>query len=271
MFSIHQLSFSLGLAFALLAPSTVSASNVFWVPIDDNTTWTFLESGSWADSDGNSGSYGPLEVQYKFSRIDYQIIDHRASLQGSNGWYLMETANGYYTVADKGDPNNNQSYRYYIDPQPFLTKDVREVGQAMHVSGQWRGQLAFPGSGYLPWTGTWDSTVTNLGPESVTTPLGTFQATKFKGEDVDISIADPTYFGRQTWTQYSWFVENVGFVKTSGSGISETDFNGDGVIDRWKSETLTMLAAPVPIPNSLWLLGTGLFALIGASRKKQRR
>lgn len=271
MISINQLRFSLGLAFALLAPSTVSASNVFWIPIDDNTTWRFLESGSWADSDGNSGSYGPLEDQIKFSSINYQIIDHRASLQSSNGWYLMETANGYYMVADKGDPNNNQSYRYYIDPQPFMTKDVREVGQAMHVSGQWRGQWALPGGGYLPWTGTWDITDTNLGSESVTTPRGTFQATKYKSEGVSISIADPTHVSRQTWTEDRWFDENVGIVKISGSGISESDFNGDGVIDRWKSETLTMLAAPVPIPNSLWLLGTGLFALIGASRKKQRR
>ena len=256
----------LALLISLQPAAASAAASAYWMPISDGTTWTFLESGSFQDSAGNSGSHGPVRLEISFSSIDYQIIDHRASLRGNTGWYLMETANGYYRVADKGDPNLNQQYRYYTDPQPFMTRDLLEVGQDFQARGTWRGQSTTPRGGFEAWIGTWEILRTNLGIESVNTPLGTFDAIKFREVSSSTSrtpATRPLSMGRASWTEYVWLVENLSIVKVMGSGINESDYNGDGIVDRWVYEELTYLATPVPEPASAGMLGLGTLILLG--------
>ena len=262
------------IAIGLQASPAAAAVDVFWIPIAAGTTWSFLESGSWSDSQGGSGSYGPSRTDIQFSPIDYQILGHRASLLTSNGWYLMETPNGYYKVADKGDPNNNQAYRYFTDPEPFMTRDVRAVGVDLHTSGLRRGQWDVPGGGFEAWSGTWSSTYTNLGPEAVTTPLGTFTAAKLRVvslDTIDSRALHPNARSTNSWTEYWWFVENLGIVKVVGSGIDETDIDGNGTVDRWLREQQTLIAIPVPEPQAAWMLLVGLVCLAGFKSRRPHR
>lgn len=265
----------LALLISLQASTASAAASAYWMPIGDGTTWAFLESGSFQDSSGNSGQHGPERLEISFASIDYQIIDHRASLLGNTGWYLTETANGYYRVADKGDPNLNQQYRYYTDPKPFMTKDLLEVGQSLQASGNRRGQWSDPfNGGYEAWSGSWEITRTNLGVESVSTPLGTFDAIKFREVSHSTTrtpATRPLNVGHASWTEYAWLVENLGIVKVMGSGLDESDYNGDGVIDRWVYEELTHLAVPVPEPASSWMLGLGTLTLLGLAKYRQKR
>lgn len=260
------------IAIGLHASPAMAVGDVFWVPISAGTTWSFLESGSWSDSQGQSGSYGPSRLDIQFSTIDYQILNHRASLSGSNGWFLMESPNGYYKVAENGDPNNNQAYRYFTDPEPFMTRELRDIGIDVQASGRRRGQWDVPGGGYEAWSGTWNNTYTNLGPETITTPLGTFTAAKLRIvslDTVDTRALFPNARSTNSWTEYWWFVQNVGIVKVEGSGIDETDIDGNGTIDRWMREQLTMVAVPIPEPNAGWLFGAGLvlFGVLKVGRR----
>ena len=119
-----------------------------------------------------------------------------------------------------------------------------------------------PGGGTEGWSGTWSATYVHLGSETVTTPLGTFDALKLLVQGVstvDTRELFPMATGHATWDEFRWFVPGFGYVKVQGSGLDETDFNGDGIVDRWQREEQTILA--VPEPATAWSLLAGLAAL----------
>lgn len=246
-------------ALALIVPHLAArAADTFWVPFHDGQTLSFLESGSMLDSDGASSTWGPVRVDIRVQAVNVQILTHQANwrLVGGDdrftGTYLAQTAAGLFRVSE-GNPVSDPVYRYYTDPEPwlYLTQPL-EVGQPVTFAGLRRGQWAVPGGGTEAWSGTWSVTLTHLGTESVTTPLGTFVALKLRAQSVttvDTRALFPNYTERGTWDELRWFVPGLGYVKIEGSGRYEHDFNGDSVVDRWQDETLTMLAVPVPPPT----------------------
>lgn len=271
----------LSIVLTLSCTSAVAAvGSMFWMPIADGTTWTFQISGQKSDSNGGLVIYGPTTQQVRFAGISYQVIDHLATLTGlegggtppaGGGFYLKETANGYFTVSD-GNPNSNQWYEYYTDPSPFMTKDSLAVGESGPTySGNWRGQWELPvsqGGGFEEWAGTWSTVITNMGPEEVTTPLGTFQAVKFRDETTDTKAPNASHLNQSTQTSYAWLVDGIGMVKRTESWLDQSDFNGDGEWDWWERDDSTWYAvSAVPVPAAAWLFGSGLLGLMGIFRR----
>lgn len=268
---------SLALTSCVLAilgsPAARAAGDSFWFPISDGTRLVFDTSGRWNDSTGASGVDAPFREEIAFSAIDEQILDHRATLYGSNDWYLTERTDGYYRVS-LGNPNDNGKYRYFLDPEPFLLKTPLDVGQSMSFSGLRRGQWGVPGGGYEAWSGTWSLKLTNVGHEFLTTPLGTFDAAKLLSESVvtvDSRDLFPLDSSRHDWTEYQWFVDGLGIVKIEGSGTDASDFDGDGTVDHWRFEALTMVAVPEPDVTGMLAGGMLLVSLAVARRRQSAR
>ncbi|MFO1319518.1 MAG: PEP-CTERM sorting domain-containing protein [Burkholderiales bacterium] len=256
---------------ALQSPIAQGAQDVFWFPITDGTTLTFDSTDTWQDSAGGSGGSGPYRAVIRFSAIHEPILDHQATLKSTNGWYLTETPQGYFRVSE-GNPADHAEYRYLIDPEPFLLKAPLDVGQSVSFSGLRRGQWKVPGGGYEAWSGSWNLTLTNLGHEVVTTPLGTFDAARLGSASVvtvDSRALFPTARSEQDWTETQWFVDGLGIVKIQGSGTDASDYDGNGTVDAWRFETLTMVAVPVPEPGVVAMLAGGL-GLIGWRRRVGR-
>ena len=263
-------------ALALTVPHLAArAADTFWVPFHDGQTLSFLQSGSILESNGSSSSWGPVQLDLHIQAVNVQLLDHDADwrLVGGDsrftGTYLAQTAAGLFRVSE-GDPANDAVYRYYTDPQPwlYLTQPM-VVGQAVSYTGLRRGQWAVPSGGTEAWSGTWSETYIHLGTETVTTPLGTFDALKLEARSVttvDARSLFPNVTGHATWNELRWFVPGFGYVKVQGSGLDETDFNGDGIVDRWQQEAQTMVA--VPEPAAAWSLLAGLAMLAALIRRR---
>lgn len=261
----------------LLSPLGVRAADVFWVPLHDGQHLTFLQSGTIENSDGSSSSWGPELAGVLFQAVDRSVLGQHVDwrlLDGDarfTGTFLAQTAAGLFRVAD-GDPAVDAVYRYYTDPEPwiYLTAPL-DPGASLSFSGRRRGQWAVPGGGFEAWSGTWSARYVHLGHESVTTPLGTFDALKLQVHSVstvDARALFPNAKGHATWDEVRWFVPGFGYVKVEGSGLDETDFNGDGIIDRWQRESQTMLA--VPEPAVAWSFAAGLALLAPLLRRRRR-
>jgi len=126
-----------------------------------------------------------------------------------------------------------------------------------------------PGGGFEAWSGTWSDSYLHLGTETVTTPLGTFDALKLQVRSVstvDTRALFPSAKGRATWDELRWFVPGFGYVKVQGEGLDETDFDGDGIVDRWQRETQTIVAIPGPAPAATLLAGLAVLALLRRRR-----
>ncbi len=262
-------------AFALLASQPVArAADVFSVPILSGQTLSFQQSGTTVNSDGSSSSYGPESVEAHFQAIDVQLLGQHADWRVTGidsrftGTYLAQTVAGQFRVSE-GNPSLDAVYRYYTTPQPwlYLTQPL-VVGQVVGFSGLRRGVWSVPGGGTEAWSGTWSETYTHMGSETITTLLGTFNALKLQVQSVDTVDARalfPNATGRNTWNELRWFVPGFGYVQVQGSGRDETDFNGDGIIDRWQQETQTIVA--VPEPAGVFTLLAGLAMLVGLGRR----
>lgn len=264
-------------ALALLVPHTsATAADVFWVPLHDGQVLSFLESGTLLDSDGSSSSWGPDRVDFSVQAVDLTLLGHHADwrlLDGGSrftGTYLAQTARGLERVAE-GNPALDAVYRYYTDPQPwlYLTQPLT-AGVSVNFAGLRRGRWEVPGGGTEGWSGTWSDTYLHLGNETITTPLGTFDALKLQVQSVNtVDARDlfPSGRDRGTWDEIRWFVPGFGYVRVEGAGRYESDFNGDGIVDRWQWETQTLVA--IPEPARAWSLLAGL-AVLALLRRRRR-
>ncbi len=274
---MHKLLAAAVLSLALATPPVARAADSFWVPVSDGLTWSFLVSGTIVDSDGRNEVFGPDRADLTFHAVDVQLLDHHADWlvdnfgSNYNGTYLSQTAAGLLRIAD-GDPRSDLQYRYFIDPQPWvLMTQPLDVGQVVSSAGLRRGRWLVPGGGTETWSGTWAETITYTGHESVTTPQGTFDALVLQSHQettVDARSLFPNGRGRAFWDETRWFVPGLGFVKVQGSGRDETDFNGDGIVDRWQAETQLMVA--VPEPSTLASLMAGLLIVLVLSARRRR-
>lgn len=256
---------------ALLAPQADSlAADVFWHPLVDGQVLSFLESGRIQDSDGRNETWGPLRLDIRIEAVDVQVLDHRADWRlvdndsRFSGTYLDETAAGLMRVSE-GHPATDVQYRYYTDAQPwiYLTQPLN-VGDSLSFAGQRRGQWPVPGGGTETWSGGWTLTLTHMGSESVTTPLGSFDALMLwrrSTSTIDSRSSLPNVTEDAFWDETLWFVPGTGMVKMQGSGRIDQDFNGDGLVDRWQFEELSMVAVPEPASPVLWLVGLATLAL----------
>ena len=80
-------------------------------------------------------------------------------------------------------------------------------------------------------------------------PQGSFDALKLQLQSVatvDTRALYPLATERATWDELRWFVPGFGYVKVEGSGLDETDYDGDGIVDRRQWEMQTMVAVPEP-------------------------
>lgn len=258
------------LALAVHQPAALAA-DTFWVPLADGQIWSFLQSGSVLESDGSSSSWGPVPITLHVQAVDVQLLGHHADwrITGNDdtrftGTYVAQTAAGLFRVAE-GDPAADAVYRYYTDPQPWLyMTQALDVGQSVASNGLWRGRWSVPGGGTEGCSGTWAQTLTYLGQEAVTTPLGSFNALKLEVQSqttVDTRELFPSAKDHATWNELRWFVPGLGYVKIEGSGRYETDYNGDGSVDHWQQETQTMVAVPEPAAAWSLLAGLGLLAV----------
>lgn len=262
------------LALFMAAPGA-RAADAFWVPLHDGQALSFLQSGTILNSDGSGGSYGPERADLRIQAVDVVLLGQHADwrlLEGGSrftGTYLAQTAAGLLRVSE-GDPAVDPVYRFYTDPQPwlYLTQPM-DVGTGPSFAGLRRGQWAVPGGGYEAWSGTWSDGYLHLGTETVTTPLGTFDALKLQVRSVstvDTRALFPRAKERATWDELRWFVPGLGYVKVQGEGLDETDFDGDGIVDRWQRETLTMVAIPEPPPAATLMAGLAVLALLRRRR-----
>ena len=263
---------------ALVVPQLgAQAADTFWVPLHDGQTMSFLQWGQILESGGGSSSWGPVPIDLHVQAVDVQLIDHHADwrvVDGDSrftGTYLAQTADGLLRVSE-GDPGADAVWRYYTDPQPWLYfTQPMAVGQTFSFSGLRHGQWALAGGGTEAWSGSWSQTYTHLGSETIITPLGSFNALKLQARSVttvDERALFPNATGHATWDELRWFVPGFGYVKVEGSGIDETDFDGDGIVDRWQHESQTMVA--VPEPAAAWSLLLGL-AMLAALRRHVRK
>lgn len=250
------------------------AADVFWVPISASQPLSFVQSGSYFNSSGGSGTWGPELLQAGFQAVNLQILTQHADWRMVHtdsrftGIYLADTPAGVFKISD-GNPATDSVYRYYADPEPwlYLTQPF-EVGLPVAYSGRRNGQRLAPGGGFNVWNGTWSQTLTNLGQEFVDTPLGRFDALKLQMSSLtttDTSSAFPASRGWATWDEIRWFVPGFGYVKVVGSGYNYSDFDSDGVVDSWLFEEQTMFA--VPEPSRAWLLLAGLLGLAVRRRR----
>lgn len=248
-------------------PRGAAAADSFWLPLPDGTVFSFMVSGQIVRFTGENDSFGPALEQTTLSAVDRQLLDHHADLASSTGWFLQRTAAGWFRVAD-GDPTQDPEYDYYIDPKPFLLEAPFEVGEQRFFAGLRRGVWDVPGGGYEAWSGTWAATFTHLGHAPITTPLGSFDAALLQVHSVDTveeRALFPDAYSRSTWTEVMWFVPGHGLVQVQGSGRFETDFDGDGVFERWSQESQLMVA--VPEPATPLLLAAGLLAGLAWRRR----
>ena len=265
-------------ALALLVPQLVArAADVFWMPIHDGQRLAFLQSGTIVNSDGSGSTWGPEAAELQIQAVDRSLLGQHADwrlLDGDTrftGTYLAQTAAGLFRISE-GDPAVDAVYRYYTDPQPwlYLTAPL-DPGASLGFAGLRRGQWAVPGGGFEAWSGTWSANYLHLGRETVTTPLGIFDALKLQVRSVstvDTRALFPKAKGRATWDELRWFAPGFGYVKIEGSGLDETDFDGDGIVDRWQRESQTILA--VPEPAAAWSLAAGLAVLALLLRGRRR-
>lgn len=103
------------------------------------------------------------------------------------------------------------------------------------------------------------------GAETITTPLGTFDALKLEIRSLDttdVIALNPVGRGRASWNEMLWFVPGLGVVKMQGSGLNEDDRNGDGNFEVWQREEQTMVAVPEPATVSSLLAGLALLTTI---------
>lgn len=248
-------------------PRHAAAADSFWLPLPDGTVFSFMVSGQVLKSTGENYGFGPALEQTVLTAVDRPVLDHHADLASTNGWFLQRTAAGWFRVAD-GDPDLGGEYDYYIDPEPFLLEAPMDVGQVISFAGLRRGQWDVPGGGTEAWSGTWSVSFTHLGHAPITTPLGSFDAALLQvhsADTVDKRALFPDASGRSHWTETWWFVPGRGIVQVQGSGLFESDFNGDGIADYWSQESQLMVA--VPEPAAPLLLAAGL--LLGAAWRRR--
>ncbi|MBI3156502.1 MAG: hypothetical protein HYZ20_13975 [Burkholderiales bacterium] len=262
----------LALGLMAQAPMAALAGSSPWVPIVDGATWAFLESGQYENSEGVANEWGPELAIARFDAVDEQIFDHHANFKLTKSGdvdFFQLNEDGLFRVSD-GDPRDASSgYRYYVDPRPFLLTAPLEIGEERVYAGDVFGQEVSPFFGTYAWAGSWSAKYTNLGPEEVTVPLGTFQATRFRLDSERVSFAGSSS-SRDYWTEIWWVVEGALVAKVMGEGGGTSDYNGDGLIDRWYLEQLTMVATTVPEVGTAYLSLAGLLS-IGAVVWLRRR
>ncbi len=225
------------------------------VPFGDGTALTFVETGTFSNSDGGAGSHGPLVFTFEISAVDLQIFDHRATLASVEpGYSLPDNGSSYYIVNTDGvfivsdnNPNLGQWYEYYTDPKPFLPSAPIDPANPLHFSGNWRGQWDIPqqfGGGYEPWTGTWAVDYFNDGVETITTPLGTFNAVHFREIETTTKtpLSNPNHFNTSTNRSDFWIADGMHILRVADQYYYESDFNGDSVIDYSETENNVLTA-----------------------------
>lgn len=207
---------------------------------DETSTW--MVSGEYEDvGEGYTETFGPFIDQMRFEGTNLDIFDHTASMvmlvgdetQTGSGMYYLQNAEGIHSISD-GNPNLNTWYEYYETPKLMCPTELA-VGDVANSNGTWRGQWDVPsefGGGYESWTGVYNISFTNLGVETVTTPLGSFQATVIQSVETHTKqVPERDYMEHADVTMKLWIADGFGLVRRHETWVEMSDYDADGTWD----------------------------------------
>lgn len=194
-----------------------------YFPVREGATWTYTSSG------GPMGGYGFTDTITSVREDGFTLTSQFDDLTRTQEWACrMEGLVAMQLGGTSAATLNSQDMQ--------LTLDVNNVSGVTFPSqiapgDQWQHALEFTGnmivaSQEIQATGSAQSSFTAVGIESVTVPAGTFEALKirvdstiningiFQGISVPVTVSSPYDY---------WFVEGVGWVKASGTGIVDDE------------------------------------------------
>ncbi|MBI1367815.1 MAG: PEP-CTERM sorting domain-containing protein [Planctomycetes bacterium] len=229
------------LLLALISRHAFAVSKAFTVPIDENTHWVFLHSGTETDFQGVLTSFGPFVQDIIFQATNRTLFGQQAdlALTVDQPSFYVSNADGLFDIVG-GDPDASHDFTHFLDPHPFTSTQLIPEGGSIHFMGQLEGENEIPdefGGGFETFAGSFDLTISYLGREKVTTPLGVFGTDKFKTVEVISYVDSGGDKTTETGTTFNWIVQNQGIIKRTESYVDEYDFGNDGSIDGMDSAT----------------------------------
>jgi hypothetical protein len=197
-----------------------------YYPVREGSTWSYKSTG------GPAGEYSFTDTITSVREDGFTLSSQFGDLTRTQEWSC--TPEGLIALQLGGAPAatlNSQNMQLNLD-----IKNVSGVTfpSEINVGDQWQHNLDFEGNMTVAnqegaATGNAQTNFNVLGNESVTVPAGTFDALKIEMDttlNINVSaqgISVPVTF---TSTYTYWFVQGVGWVKSSGTGnIAGTSFS----------------------------------------------
>lgn len=204
----------------------------------------YLESGLQEDLlHGNLQSWTGLISRTRF-RGGHEVINgHTATLvevyDGPHGpgYFKFDDDGNCYVIA-YGDPDLYEWHEYYVDPKLILPAAF-EDGETVEFEGTCRGRREDPLGGYQPWIGRYGGEIAKIGEESVTTPLGTFQAEVLEIRESCWNEPETEVISRteSTSTTTLWISGEMGLCKVACVSEVRTDMDKDGEWEAYDQTT----------------------------------
>ncbi len=189
-----------------------------YYPARQGATWTYKSTG------GPAGEYGFTDTITSVRDNGFTLSTQTGSVTRAQEWNCKPE--GLVALQLGGAPAamlNSQNIQLNLDAQD--SKGVTFPSQ-MHAGDQWQqtvnveGDVSMGNDGGKA-TGTAQMNFNALGAESVTVPAGTFEAMKVKVDttlNVDVAYGAFSMPVAFAGTYTYWFVQDVGWVKASGTG-----------------------------------------------------
>ena len=205
------------------SPTTSGLCNNVLYPIKQDATWTYASTG------GPGGSFTYTDTITSTRADGFTITSQFADLTRTQEWTcqadgLIALQLGGGTAAGISTLGMTAAFTTSEVTGISLPKEVT-AGMQWNYSLKMQGTMAMPGDQQAQSNGAYSVIMQEVGTESITVPVGVFEATKIQANStIDIitifeGIEVPIRFNGIT---ISWYVPGIGFVKSVENG----DFGG---------------------------------------------